>query len=64
MKINNCKLCEIYDDQKLSGDKSSNINSQSQFCRHTATFLSQTQLALAFHLLRGNYILISLYFYK
>lgn len=61
MKINNCKLCEIYDDQKLSGDKNSNINSQSQFCRHshTAAFLSQTQLALAFHLLRGNYFIFS-----
>ncbi|KAG5680542.1 hypothetical protein PVAND_010043 [Polypedilum vanderplanki] len=51
MKINNCKLCEIYDNQKLSSDKT-----QPQFCRHTAaTFLSQTQLALAFHLLRGYY---------
>lgn len=57
MKINNCKLCEIYDDQKLPGDKGSDINAQSQFCRHTA-FLSQThfrEVALAFHLLRGNY---------
>lgn len=59
MKINNCKLCEIYDNQKLSGDDKSSISAQPQFCRHTAaTFLSQTQLALAFHLLRGNYFII------
>lgn len=58
MKINSCKLCEIYDNQKLPGDKSSDINAQSQFCRHTAAFLSQThfrEVALAFHLLRGKF---------
>lgn len=60
MKINNCKLCEIYDNQKLSDDKSSNINSQPQFCRHTALLSQTQQLALAFHLLRGNYFLISI----
>lgn len=60
MKINNCKLCEIYDDQKLPSDKGSDINAQPQYCRHT-TFLSQThfrEVALAFHLLRGNYFII------
>lgn len=60
MKINNCKLCEIYDNQKLSGDKGSNINAQPQFCRHTsaaaAAFLSPNfRDFLAFHLLRGKY---------
>lgn len=58
MKINNCKLCETYDNQKLSGDKG--INAQPQFCRHTsaaAAFLSPNHIRdfLAFHLLRGNY---------
>lgn len=61
MKINNCKLCEIYDNQKLSGDKGS-INAQPHFCRHTsaaaaAAFISPNHIRdfLAFHLLRGNY---------
>lgn len=54
MKINNCKLCEVYDDQKLSGDKAQ------PFCRHTsaaAAFISPSHIRdfLAFHLLRGNY---------
>lgn len=53
MKINNCKLCETYDDQKLSGDKNAH-------CRHTsaaAAFISPNHIRdfLAFHLLRGNY---------
>lgn len=68
MKINNCKLCESYDNQKLSGDKSS---ISPPFCRHTsaaaAAFLTPNHIRdfLAFHLLRGNYepaIFIRLYF--
>lgn len=59
MKINNCKLCELHDNQKLSGDKSSINASQPQFCRHTspAAFISPNHIRdfLAFHLLRGNY---------
>lgn len=62
MKINNCKLCEIYDNQKLSGDKSS-INAQPQFCRHTSAAAAAAAYLLpnhirdlfAFHVLRGNY---------
>ncbi|CRK97244.1 CLUMA_CG010640, isoform A [Clunio marinus] len=58
MKINNCKLCEIYDNQKHSGDK----GAQSQYCRHTsaaaAAFLSPNHIRdfLAFHLLRVSEI--------
>lgn len=52
MKINNCKLCDTFD-QKLSGDK--NVH-----CRHTAAaaFISPNHIRdfLAFQvLLRGNY---------
>lgn len=59
MKINNCKLCDTFDNQKLSGEKGS-INAQPQFCRHlpaAAAFLSTNHIRdfLAFHLLRGNY---------